>query len=259
MFFAVSGHHTLGREESRGGRFLDRRDYCKLHIITHYVRTLLGEGFTVIPVGKVGDDEVGDRLLVEIREAGLDLRYVEQVRGQPTLYALCFIYPDGDGGNLTTNDSACAHVGAEFVDRAAPEFARFEGRGVALSVPEVPDSKPRLTLLDAGARHSFLRVASFTSAEMPEVVEKRIGRQVDLLTANLDEAAAAVGLAPESAEPAMVVQAAVDLLAADGARLTITAGARGSWSWDGTRWCICRHSRRPCSALLARATLTWQG
>ena len=116
--------------------------------------------------------------------------------------------------------------------RAAPEFARFEGRGVALSVPEVP-LEARLALLERGARHGFLRVASFTSAEMPEVVEKRIGRQVDLLTANLDEAAAAVGLAPESAEPAMVVQAAVDLLAADGARLTITAGARGSWSWDG--------------------------
>ena len=36
-FFALQGNETLGREESRLGRFLDRRDYCKLHIIAHYV------------------------------------------------------------------------------------------------------------------------------------------------------------------------------------------------------------------------------
>ena len=35
VFFALDGNHTLGREESRGGRFLDRRDYCKLHIVSH--------------------------------------------------------------------------------------------------------------------------------------------------------------------------------------------------------------------------------
>ena len=42
MFFALDGNHTLGREESRSGHFLDRRDYCKLHIVSHYVRRLLG-------------------------------------------------------------------------------------------------------------------------------------------------------------------------------------------------------------------------
>ena len=40
-FFALDGEHTLGREESRSGRLLDRRDYCKLHIISHYVKALL--------------------------------------------------------------------------------------------------------------------------------------------------------------------------------------------------------------------------
>jgi hypothetical protein len=44
-FFALKGDHTLGREESRAGRFLDRRDYCKLHIIEHYVAVLLGTSF----------------------------------------------------------------------------------------------------------------------------------------------------------------------------------------------------------------------
>ncbi|HKT69754.1 MAG TPA: hypothetical protein VJP83_09970, partial [Terriglobales bacterium] len=57
IFFALDGNHTLGREESRFGRLLDIRDYCKLHIISHYVARLLGAGpggaFRVIPIGKV--------------------------------------------------------------------------------------------------------------------------------------------------------------------------------------------------------------
>ncbi len=51
-FFALDGNHTLGREESRSGRFLDRRDYCKLHIVSHYVRPLLGPSFTAIAIGQ---------------------------------------------------------------------------------------------------------------------------------------------------------------------------------------------------------------
>ena len=45
MFFRLNGDATLGREESRSGYFLDRNDYCKLHIITHYVKALLGPDF----------------------------------------------------------------------------------------------------------------------------------------------------------------------------------------------------------------------
>ena len=110
IFFALEGNHTLGREESRGGRFLDRRDYCKLHIVSHYVKRLLGPDFAVIPVGKVGDDQAGATLLAEMREVGLDLRYMERAGGEQTLFAVCFVYPDGSGGNLTSNHSACAAV-----------------------------------------------------------------------------------------------------------------------------------------------------
>ena len=68
-FFALTGNATLGREESRGGRFLDRRDYCKLHIICHYVRALLGPEFPTIPIGKVGDDESRDGAAADERLA----------------------------------------------------------------------------------------------------------------------------------------------------------------------------------------------
>ena len=49
-FFKLNGNHTLGREESRSGQFLDTQDYCKLHIISHYVKVLLGKDFAVFPL-----------------------------------------------------------------------------------------------------------------------------------------------------------------------------------------------------------------
>jgi sugar/nucleoside kinase (ribokinase family) len=234
IFFALDGDHTLGREESRSGRLLDRRDYCKLHIVSHYVKSMLGSNFSVIPVGKVGADEVGDRLLEEMQEAGLDLRYVERALGEQTMFAVCFIYPDGSGGNMTTNDSACARVDANFLARAEPEFSHFHGRGVALALPEVPLST-RMRLLEFGTQYDFFRVASFTSAEMSEVLDYHILGAVDLLAVNLEEAAAAVGISLAGQEPQAVVEAIVRAmgLLEHRLQLTITAGGRGSWSWDG--------------------------
>lgn len=235
VFFALDGDHTLGREESRSGRFLDRRDYCKLHIVSHYVQALLGPDFTTIPIGKVGRDEVGDRLLAEMREVGLDLRYVEQVDDRPTLFAVCFIYPDGSGGNLTANDSACAAVNGEQVQHAEPDFARYAGQGIALALPEVPLAARR-ALLEMGSRYGFLRAASYTSAELGQAAREGDLSHVDLLAVNLDEAAAAAGLPAEARPPEAIVEAAVGVLSSrhPGLWLTITAGSRGSWSWDGS-------------------------
>src|SRR5512137_1147208 len=85
-FFAVSGNHTLGREESRAGRLLDRRDYCKLHIITHYVKALLGPDFATYPIGRVGADDAGRMLMEEMQAAGLDTTYVRLSSGEQTLF-----------------------------------------------------------------------------------------------------------------------------------------------------------------------------
>jgi ribokinase len=235
IFFALDGAHTLGREESRSGHFLDRRDYCKLHIVSHYVQALLGPEFATIPVGKVGRDEVGTRLLEEMRDAGLDLRYVEQAPDRPTLFAVCFIYPDGSGGNLTANDSACAAVDQASVERAESEFERCLGRGVALALPEVPLAARR-AVLELGRRYRFLGAASYSSAEIGPAMRDGDLDRVDLLALNLDEAAAAAGTSPEGRQPGDLAEAAVRSLSAlhRGIRLTITAGRQGSWSWDGT-------------------------
>ena len=235
-FFALRGNHTLGREESRGGRFLDRRDYCKLHIVSHYVKSLLGPEFRTISIGQVGDDAVGRRLLSEMKDAGLELGYVPRVAGDQTLFSFCFVYPDGSGGNLTTDDSACAKVDAPFVTGAEPEFARHAGHGVALAAPEVP-LEAREKLLNLGTEYGFFRAASFLAEEMISALEMGMLGQTDLLAINVDEAAAAAGtsLAEASDSVLEIVEAAVEKLRDinPGLLVSITAGKNGSWSWDG--------------------------
>ena len=95
-FFVLNGDQTLGREESRSGHFLDINDYCKQHIILHYIRILLGSDFTVIPIGKVGDDDTGQKLYTEMEETGFVMQWVEKVPRVSTLFSFCFYYPDGE-------------------------------------------------------------------------------------------------------------------------------------------------------------------
>jgi len=247
-FFALSGDHTLGREESRGGLFLDRRDYCKLHIIAHYVATLLGDGFETIPIGKVGTDDIGAKLLSEMGEAGMDLRYVRSSPNDQTLLSFCFVYPDGSGGNLTTEDSASSHVDAVLVKETEAEFARFAGRGIALAAPEVP-LEAREAVLELGTRHSLLRAAAFTSEEMRSALGSAMLEKVDLLGINVDEAAAVAGTPIQGGKAGDIVEAAVERLRKANADMivTITAGERGSWCWDG----LSLGHRPKCSAKVA--------
>jgi len=233
-FFALNGEQTLGREESRSGHFIDRRDYCKLHIISHYIKTLLGREFATMPIGKVGDDEAGRNLLKEMGAAGLDLRHVQAVPGASTLYSFCFIYPDGSGGNLTTDNSACDQLDAEDVSRAESDFSRFQGRGIALAAPEVPLAARR-KLLQLGTRYQFMRVAAFVSAEIVPAIEMGLLAELDLLTLNRSEAAALAGTQSDEGPPLPIVEAALARLGAiqPALQVTITAGRDGSWSWDG--------------------------
>ena len=233
--FALSGSHTLGREESRGGRFLGRRDYCKLHIIAHYVKTLLGPSFTVLPIGKVGQDEFGARLLAEMKAIGLGMEYVQSVPGGQTLYSLCFVYPDGSGGNMTTDDSASSQVDETCVREAEPAFAQYGPRGIALAVAEVPLAA-RLALLDLGTKYGFFRAASFTTEEILAMPDKDVFRGIDLLAVNLDEAVAILGEAAGGEDRERLVPYVIRELAALNAdlKVSITAGGWGSWAWDGT-------------------------
>lgn len=233
LFFRLEGNHTLGREESRMGRFLEREDYCKLHIVSHYVQVLLGPRFRCIPVGKVGADAAGSRLLSEMRAAGMDTQHVQTVTGGQTMFCICLIYPDESGGNLTVSDSASADVGSADIDQVTPVMREYGQRGLALALPEVPLVARRRLLEEAG-RHGLFRAASFTSAEVAEARRTGMLAMADLLAINRDEAAALTGALPTESADA-VAKEAIAVLAACCAEMlvSITAGRDGSWAWDG--------------------------
>ena len=69
---------------------------------------------------------------------GVDLSNISTDESLPTLFSVCFAYPSGDGGNLTTLNSASAAVTCEAVKATEPLFARFQRRGIGLVLPEVP-------------------------------------------------------------------------------------------------------------------------
>jgi sugar/nucleoside kinase (ribokinase family) len=236
IFFALEGDHDLGRNESRPGRLLDVRDYGKLHIVAHYPAVLLGarpEGipFHVLPVGKVGIDEVGLRLRAEMSQAGMDTRLVETVPGHPTLLSACFQYPDGSGGNITTVDSAASLLTAKDVDRALPWL---DGETLALAAPEVPLAA-RLHLLRCAAERGSYRAASLTSGEVTEAREAGLLQLVDLLALNEEEAAALAGTPFPAGAEAPFLRRCAEAVGA-GVCLVVTAGVRGAFAFDGTAW-----------------------
>jgi len=236
IFFALEGSHDLGRNESRPGRLLDVRDYCKLHIVAHYPAVLLGacrEGtpFLVLPVGKVGIDETALRLRAEMSQTGMDTRFVDTVPGRPTLLSVCFQYPDGSGGNITTVDAAAALLSPKDVDRALPWL---DHETLAVAVPEVP-LPARLHLLRRATERGSFRAASLTTAEVVEARESGLFRLIDLVALNEDEAGALVGAPfPPDAEASFLRRCAEAV--GTGVRLVITAGVRGAFAWDGEAW-----------------------
>jgi len=225
--FLMSGNHTLGREESRGGKYLDARDYCKLHIISHYVKVLLGSEFPVFPIGKVGDDDTGRGIYSEMDRAGLNMQYVSYSANDRTLFGFCFLYPDGTGGNLTTEESACTRVDPAFIETAMPVFSEFAGRFISLAAPEVPLTA-RIRLLELTREFNGFGVASFTSGEMEEAESSGMLGLINLLAINLDEAKALARMDAEPDNPSFIVKQVISRMKAinPSAWLSITAGKK---------------------------------
>lgn len=163
MFFLLEGDHTLGRNESRLGEWVPYKDYCKLHIISHYAAVLLGakkSDFEVIAIGKVGDDEPGHRMIGEMKGVGMDVSHVDILSDASTLYSVCFQYPDSTGGNITTSNSASGKLTMETIIDAVKNIQPPEEAALFLAAPEVP-VEARIALLKEGRKRKGLNVASF--------------------------------------------------------------------------------------------------
>ncbi|MGA7906534.1 MAG: PfkB family carbohydrate kinase [Candidatus Sulfotelmatobacter sp.] len=245
LFFALEGDHTLGRNESRPARLLDVRDYCKLHIVIHYVATLLGAQptgfpFQVLPVGKVGADQAGRHVLDEMQAVGINTALVQVVKEEPTLLSVCFQYPDGCGGNITTSNSAAAALCDRDLCEAA-DFLKVHGRStIALSVPEVPLTVRREFLKLAGDAGAF-RAASFVDAEIATARELGMFEMLDLLALNESEAEALTGCHFSSAASGEFLKNCQSLT--DGAscnrRIVVSAGKQGAFAFAEGRYNFC--------------------
>jgi sugar/nucleoside kinase (ribokinase family) len=229
LFFALEGGQDLGRNESRMARRLDVRDYCKLHIAAHYPARLLGAQpagvpFHVLPVGRVGQDAEAERLIAEMTAAGMDTRFVQQVPSQPTLLSVCFQYPDGSGGNITTSDSAASGLHASDLDSVV-DF--IDARTIVLAAPEVP-LPARRRLLELGRERGAFGVAAASSAELRTDEGQELLGLADLVSLNQDEAEALAGRPFVPGDASSFFEAT----SARAPRLVVTAGAAGAFGRD---------------------------
>jgi len=232
IFFKLAGEETLGRNESRLGSLLDVRDYCKLHIVIHYITKLLGagkerSGFLVFPTAKVGDDAPGQRLLSEMHDAGMDTSYVQKVGGSPTLFSVCFQYPDGAGGNITTNNSAAALLSNADIDAIRHLVS---SQSIALAVPEV-SLDVRRYFLEMATRNGAFRAASFAAAEVKAAREAGMFEMLDLVALNEEEGEEFVGCKWSPQSPEQFVQRCQELLRSSfpGLSVVISAGKLGAY------------------------------
>ncbi|MBW7997108.1 MAG: hypothetical protein FVQ81_11180 [Candidatus Glassbacteria bacterium] len=243
IMFELQGDHTLGREESRAGVLSDCRDFCKLHIILHYVALLLGSNqedsstFQTVPLGKVGKDAVAEEMVRLMGESGMDTRYVISTGGAPTLYSVCFLYPDRTGGNITTSRSASSLLHPSEIRAAQQLCLEYGQRGMALAAPEVP-IESRLELLMMAGEFDLLRFCTLTSAEMTDPRAAECIANTEFLAINRDEASALCGKTCDSNNPEPFLDAMQDRVSRLNSklRLLVTVGERGSWAWRDGRW-----------------------
>jgi sugar/nucleoside kinase (ribokinase family) len=238
VFFALEGDHDIGRTETRLGQLMDYRDACKLHIIAHMARVLSGpRPFRVIPVGFVGRDPVGRDLLNQMRKSGLETRWVRRTDQAPTLFAVCFQFPDGSGGNLTPTNSACALLKPDDLERIDPLLARYGSKAMVLAAPEVA-LDVRARLLSLGSRYGCYRVASFVRGEIPAAARLDLFSQTDLLALNEEEAAAWVSFdrRPLWDTPFRLALERRVTQMPPSFRLIVTLGAHGVAGWERGQW-----------------------
>lgn len=206
VIYRLQGAHDLGRNESRLAQRVDQRDFCKLHIIFHYIAVLcrdLGLKVRVYPVGAVGPDPEGQSLLAQMKQAGMHIKFVRTLADARTLFSVCYQFPDGSGGNITELNSASGKVSAAMIRAAATALCPAGPRCLALAAPEVP-FESRLTLLRLAKRNHAITAASFVADEMAVVRRQKCLALVDLLSINLEEAAALAAVAARQPAPTIV-------------------------------------------------------
>lgn len=230
--YQLEGRHTMGREESRGGHLLDNKDFCKLHIILHYIAVFTRDmkpDIQVIPVSAIGDDLRGIQILEELKKAGMEVKYIKIFANTPTLHSVCFQYPDGSGGNITENLSACSKVDLSVLESVRNEI---DSNTILIAAPEVP-LKTRCEFIKMGVARDVFIAASFTTSEIKSLSDFGILSDIDLLSINMDEARMLSGLKNDVNTSEILEGCIVKLQKVNpDIILTVTDGANGVFAFE---------------------------
>jgi len=232
IFFQLDDNRPISRDESRAAVLTDFKDYCKGHIIMHYV-SVISPSVKVYMLGMVGRDEPGRGLINEMQAAGIDTRYLKVTEEAPTMFSVCYQFPDSAGGNLTASNSACGLVTPAYIDECAGEI---DASSLVLAAPEVPlDS--RIRLMQIGKERDAVTVASFLSAEADDFAKAGGFALADIIAINADEARAVCSNGIKSAAKKIIT-------ANPAVKLVITEGKHGSHIFEcGT------YTHIPCFAV----------
>ncbi len=231
--YRLVGNHDLGRNESRMGHLLAVKDFCKLHIIFHYISVLIKDleiKTEIYPIGAVGDDPEGKELFHMMKESGMNMKFVRTIENAPTLYSVCYLYPDSSGGNITENQSASSMVSSRMMADAEAILSRH--KSIVVTAPEVPLSS-RIALIELAARNHACVVASFVPEEIEKISGGSLLKKIDILSVNLDEAAA-LGKVSAKAPTDTIIQKCIASTTRVNPqiRLCITCGSHGLVGYD---------------------------
>jgi sugar/nucleoside kinase (ribokinase family) len=225
--FELEGNETLGRNESRLGHLLPTRDFCKLHIICHYLGRFLGERYPIHLVSAVGEDEAGEKLIQEIRDAHLKADFIQKTPDFPTPYCVCFQYPDKSGGNITEGSSSALCVTPEVLDQALDALNQ-DGQSIILAAPEITLVSQSHLLKQATETGAF---TASTSISEQLVSFKTLGgiAHSDLFAINIDEARTLAGLNSGVPSTEAIVEGCVEVCKRENPdlHLIITLGSDG--------------------------------
>lgn len=192
IFFCFRENSDLGRNESRMAELTEAKDYCKLHIVFHYLARLLSSKMQIIPIGKTGDDAYGDEMINMMQAVGMDVSHVYKTSEKPTMISVCFQYPDKSGGNITSDNSACEEVDEVFV---LDEMNKLNicTTDAVIALPEVPLNS-RITMLKYAKNRGAYCAASCGSSEIEEFCKLDGPSYCDMLALNQDETKVLAGI-----------------------------------------------------------------
>jgi sugar/nucleoside kinase (ribokinase family) len=175
-----------------------------------------------------------------MRDVGIDTSRVTALPDSPTLFSVCFQYPDGTGGNLTTNNSAAGNLSTNDIDQVRRFFEVGARRTIALAVPEVP-LEARHYFLKLATHSGAFRAASFAAAEAGKARDAGIFNLLDLVALNEGEAEEFVGSAFSPASPESFVKECQKLLrhSYPHLKLILTAGKMGAYGITAQGYNFC--------------------